>query len=444
MKLEHIIKSLSPDDCNKIVDSLIQTKADKYIKLFESICNNDSEKRILKKLGVSPSAYYTLRSRLLDKIQDHVYAKAPNAGFKLSKNIDNIDYLLYNSPKEIALSVLLKLEKELIKFDIPADLAAVYKALSKLHLNSAKHEHYIAENLKAKDSATTLEKAEDLLHIFNKNISNYWAGRNEGLLQAIIQNKREMNSYPISDKSHHLKVFNNILNIQFALHIGLSDEMQNDNSIEEMLSETVTITTAFPDDKTYMHLVSIINLLHFEYYTHSKLYKKAAAYFEKIKSNWMGYCYYNRSFFVANFYSSIIDYYFHENKENQLVNDQLFFICEQDADSLPDYIIAEYFKAVNLFYANKMDDAIVCITKLRESTSLKQYESIGMEIKLFTVLLYIKQDKLFLAESALKSIYNKISSLKCKELKIVSKAYFKLLHNYCLAKKNKKPSLQHQ
>jgi len=443
MKLENIIKNLSADDYNAIVDSFTKTKAEKFLKLLESINKKKSEAHIIKSLKVSPAAYYTLRSRLLDKIQEHVYSKAPNAGFKLSKNIDNIEHLLYNSPKEIALSVLLKLEKELKKFDLQSDLAIVYKAFCKLYALSDKYNHYHDCYLKAKEDALAIEKAEDLLHLFNKNCSIYWASRGVEQLNLIIKNKREMNASQTFVDSHHLKVFKNILNIQFALYIGLKEEMQEDDSIEQMLLETLEIINAFPDDKLYLHLGGIINLLHFEYYIHSKLYKKAGVYFEKIKSNWMGYCYYNRGFFVANFYASVIDYYFHEQQEKQLANDQLFFICEQDKDCLPDYIIAEYFKAINLFYAQNYTASLEAINKLLEEVSFKNYDCISLEIKFFQILLHLKNDNLLISEKYLKSMENRLQQINCKELKTISIVLFKVLHKYCFDKKNKKRSTTH-
>ena len=69
-KLKNIIKQLSEEDFVAIYDSLIESSADKSAFLLRAMREKQqSDNKIMEELDVNTNAYYTLRSRLNQKIE---------------------------------------------------------------------------------------------------------------------------------------------------------------------------------------------------------------------------------------------------------------------------------------------------------------------------------------------------------------------------------------
>ena len=145
MKLNKIVLQLTPDDYLNFSNQLKENRADKFLILLNHFRDDStiSEAELLVKLDVKQAAYYTLKSRLLDKIQEFLYKNTADTRVELLQNVANIDHLVYQTQPDTAISILKKLEKELLEHDMPSELIIVYKALKKLHIHSDKYYEYL-------------------------------------------------------------------------------------------------------------------------------------------------------------------------------------------------------------------------------------------------------------------------------------------------------------
>jgi len=82
-KLKNIIKQLSEKDYKEIYDSLMESNAEKSAYVLKSLRERQlSDSKIMVELEVNANAYYTLRSRLNQKIEEHLLRLgAPAATF---------------------------------------------------------------------------------------------------------------------------------------------------------------------------------------------------------------------------------------------------------------------------------------------------------------------------------------------------------------------------
>jgi hypothetical protein len=163
-KLKNIIKQLSDEDFESIYQSLIESSAEKSAFLLRSIREKQqSDSKIMDELGVNTNAYYTLRSRLNQKIEEYLLQQMENPRTDILKKVANINETIFTKKKAIAIATLKKLEKELLDYDLSNELTIVYKSLKKLHINSADYFNY--SQLYNRHVAYTLavDKAEELL-----------------------------------------------------------------------------------------------------------------------------------------------------------------------------------------------------------------------------------------------------------------------------------------
>ena len=71
IKFKSIVLQLKEEEYNDLCRQFVETKADKYLRLLQLYRENKyTDEEIQDLLSVNTSAYYTLKSRLFDKIQD--------------------------------------------------------------------------------------------------------------------------------------------------------------------------------------------------------------------------------------------------------------------------------------------------------------------------------------------------------------------------------------
>ena len=112
-KLKHIIKQLSSGDYQSIHELLIESNADKSAYLLEAMrLRQLSDAKIMSELDVNTNAYYTLRSRLNQKIEEYLLQQMESPRTDLLKKVSNINEIIFTKKKAISIATLKKLEKE--------------------------------------------------------------------------------------------------------------------------------------------------------------------------------------------------------------------------------------------------------------------------------------------------------------------------------------------
>lgn len=409
MKIEKIVSQLNEIDYTSLSEQLVQSKADKFLLLLQSYRKDKlSDKDIQALLDIKTAAFYTLKSRLYDKIQEFLYKATRDTRIDLLQNVANIEYLIYKAPKETAIGLIQKMESELLKNDMPNELIIVYKALMKLHLYSPKYYEY--QQLYNKSVAYNLaqDKAEEILSSFSKNLCYAYVTREQKYFDILSLYKKEMHNICRIHQSHRLAVYKNLLNIQFALFSPVPEEMQNDSTIEDMLKEIYTIVQDNPEDRTYIHLINAAHLLSFEYYVQLKLFKNAAVYYEKINDDNVSVLLYNHSCFSIHFLKSRIHWHY-VNKNIEQLNENEELVYEPEPEDVAEYIIFKLYKAHLLFYKNKISEATQLLNKLINDVSFKDILSAEVEVKIFLTLLLLLAEKSDQAEIILRSISRKLT-----------------------------------
>lgn len=409
MKIEKIVAQLNENDYSALCEQFTQSKADKYLTLLGHYRTNTStEADIQKELGIKSPAFYTLKSRLYDKIQEFLYKSTQDTRIELRQNIANIEHLIYKAPKETAIGLIQKMEAELIKNDMPNELIIVYKALKKLHTYSAKYYDYQQSYNKFVAYNLAQDKAEEVLSAFCKTLSTFYVTRDPKYSDILLLYKKEMQNICRIHHSHRLTVHKNILNIHFALFSPHVEEQAQDETVEDMLKETYGIMESNPEDSTYIHLINAVHFLSFEYYNQLKLYKNAAVYYEKINDDNGSVLLYNHSCFSIHFLISKIQWNY-MNKTLDTLNEKEELIYEPEPDNIPEYIIYKQYKALLHFYKGKIAEAAQILNKLINDVSFKDILHSEIEVKLFQIFLLLLSEKPDQAEITLRSISRKIA-----------------------------------
>ena len=401
-KLKNIIKQLSEKDYLAIIESLMDSNADKSASLLKFLKEKQlSDNKIMSELDVNPNAYYTLRSRLNEKIEEYLVKEMESPKADILKKVANINELVFTKKKTLVIATLKKLERELVDFDLSNELIIVYKNLKKLHINTP--EHYFYSQLYNKHIAYTLaiDKAEDILGDYFKKYGTYFMTGEDTIKIELSLLKIEIKNISRLYSSHRLYVYQSCLTIFHAMFVETDQKLlEGEEPLDQNLEKIDIIFETYAADANYHHLRLVFDFLKLEYYNFVKLPKKADKYLAEVNdfaniflSNYSLYT------FPSHFVLSKLQRISELGSYDEIVEENKVIFAEYEADpsDIPKYIVYHTYRALCYFHAEKYDLAAKTINNVLNETSLKRFPDMQLEIKTFLALQYclLKDDDLF-------------------------------------------------
>ena len=442
-KLKNIIRQLSENDYQSIYKALIESSADKSANLLRSMREkHQSDAKMMEELGVNTNAYYTLRSRLNQRIEEYLLQQMENPRADILKKVSNINEILFTKKRDIAVATLKKLEKELLDYDLSNELTVVYKSLKKLHINSSDFFSYSQNYNKHVAYTLAVDKAEDLLaEYFKKYGLSILKGRVERQDLELKLLSREINNVCALYESHRLYVYKSSLNIFHRLFVDHDEEMEMElEPIEDILAEIYRIFNLFELDVNYYHLKNVFEFLRYEYYSHYRVYRKAEEFYdavnESIPSLLTNYTLYT---FPGQFMISKIQRHRRMNTLDMIYdeNEGLFYDYECDTNDIANYYIYCSYRSLSAYYVKNYEEAAKWLNHLLNEVGIKKYPYAQLEIKLLLALQYCLLDDYDLFNQLISSIQRQMRILgkeTCDHLFLFSKI---LKISQSDAKKNK-------
>lgn len=417
-KLKNIIKQLSDKDYQAIYDSLIAGNADKSVYLLKAMRERQlSETKVMAELDINANAYYTMRSRLSQKIEEHLVQQMESPRTDLLRKVANINEVFFTQKKTIAITTLRKLEKELIEADLVGELPTIYKLLKKLHLNSPEYFQFSQLYNRHVAYMLAVDKAEDVVADYFKKYGNYYLTGDLTEKLSLDLLTKEIHSIANLYESHRLYVYRSCIVVFHRLFVEEDEKMhQDEESIEDIFMRVQDIFSKYNLDPVYYHLNLLFEFLKLEYYNHYRVYQQAERYYEEVNdaaSNLLvNYPYYT---FSIRFLISKLERALRLGIEGDLYNEQqgLFADFEPDINNIPQHVIYSVYCALCSYYAGKYDEAARLLNTLINDVSLKKYPLAQMEVKALLCLQYCMLKDI--------DLFNQLSNSVQRNIRIIGK-----------------------
>ncbi|HEY8399845.1 MAG TPA: hypothetical protein VIK89_01215 [Cytophagaceae bacterium] len=446
-KLKNIIKQLSVKDFTSIYDSLIESNAEKSAYLLKFMREKQlSDAKIMEELEVNSNAYYTLRSRLNQKIEEYLLHQMESPRTTLIKKVATINEIIFTKKKAIAIATLKKLEKELLDYDLSNELTIVYKTLKKLQINTPDQFTYSQLYNRHVAYMLAIDKAEDLLAEYFKKYGNFILTNDETEKMGLDILKDEMTNVSNLYQSHRLYVYQSCINIFHRLYVDKEQNNREDlEPIEEILDKVQIIFDQYYLDSIYYHLKLVFEYLKLEYYTHFNIYRKAEKYFEEVNDQAATLLTnYNLYTFSPQYLLTKLERHMRMENETSIYeeNKKLFEDFEVDKHNIPQYIIYVCYRSLACYYADKYDEAARWVNNMLNDLSLKKYPFTQLEIKLFLALQYALMKDYDLFNQLVNSIQRQVRLLgknNCSHILIFTKILKTSLND---VKKSKQVKIQ--
>jgi hypothetical protein len=412
-KIKGIISQLQEEEYEGLTKQFSKTGAEKFLSLMRLYrANQLRDPQIKESLGVNDSAFYTLKSRLLDKIQDFLSNRFSTPNVDSIHKVEDIPELIYSTKRSKAIAILQKMEQDIQVHDSPYKLASVYDALKKLHMHSPKYYEYTQAYNRHIAYTIALDKAAELLLDFFRKMGEYEFSRNEMLLQVMSLLQQELYHVTKLYESHHLTVYRYLLDLSYLLFVPIKREV-GDESCETMLEKLAEIFDKNALDKSYQHLRLAWHYMSFEYYSRNNMVKQAAEHYEAVNAKLQDFLLYNHCGYPSRFLLCKIERAIEAGTEHKLHDENTLLLkdYEPDRGDIPNYINYMIYRSASMFYAKKYPESAGVLVRLMNEVSFKNSSWLEIQIRLFLILCYIFENELDLAQMHLRSVARKIREM---------------------------------
>ena len=281
--LYKIIKQLSEVEFGDIYQNLTSNKADKSALFLKTIRESDNPvEDFLEKQDISASAFYVLKSRLNQKVEAFLLNRLGDPKMEAIHKVFKVYDLIFNSPREISVTTLKKLEKTMIEMDNPLVLMVVYRGLKMLH-NTDSDERLEFEKLYNQAVAfyLTSEKAIETVMAYFRSWDKYYLGRKKTDHRELLKLMEKVNNLNNLYDSQRIFICKSVIHLYSKHFIELPDRMMEIMDTEEaMFDRSFTILENGKEDILFKNVNLIFDYLRYLYFRDRKQGDREKIYFE--------------------------------------------------------------------------------------------------------------------------------------------------------------------
>lgn len=390
-KLKNVIKQLSETDYHNIFESLLNSGAEKSAHLLKYIREKQlNDTKIMEALDLNTSAYYTMRSRLNQKIEEYLLQQMENPRTDLVKKTASIQDVIFNKNRSLSITTLKKFEKELQSYDLSNELTIVYKLLKKMHAHTSEGYHYKQMYNKHVAYMLALDKAEDIITDYFRKYGEYFVSSDLTKKVELEFMLKELCNVSKLYQSHRLYVYQNLVYIFHLIHVNENLEIsKEDDAVEDIFAKIDKVFEDYYLDTYYFNIKIVFEFLKMEYYSKYKLYKNVEKYFDQVNMVLPNFL---DSYSLFTFPPRVLltklernlRMYYERNlyDEAKILLDNVFL----DKEDKPSYILYHSYRALCCYYVDKYEECMYWIDKLTENVVFKYYPEAFVQVKLLLIL----------------------------------------------------------
>jgi len=441
--LYKIIKQLSEEEFGDIYQNLTSNKADKSALFLKTIRESDNPvEDFLEKQDISASAFYVLKSRLNQKVESFLLNRLGDPKMEAIHKVFKVYDLIFNSPREISITTLKKLEKTMLDMDNPLVLMVVYRGLKMLHNNQEKHR---SEYEKLYNQAVafylTSEKAFEAVMAFFRSYDRYYLGRKKSDFNEIIKIIERVNNLNNLYDSQRIYICKSIIHLFARQFIELPERVLDImDPQDEAFDKCFHILENGQEDILFKNINLIFDFLRYAYYKGEGKSDQERIYYEildyKIEELLTSF---NFGMECSQILFFKLERHLKEGTLNDLFSDHDDYLDKIDLDPsrVVTYVNHAMFQAYVAYYSRNYDNASRILYRLRNKVNLRKFPHMDAEVKMFLAFTYVLQDEVDLANQLILSLQRQMKKAHFQEYPH-GKAFLKILTNRLSGKTSKR------
>lgn len=418
LDIKDLILQLSDHDFAMFDQMLVESKAEKSQRLLHYIRENEmDDKQIIETLEINSTAFYTLRSRLNDKLQEYLLAKVQGPKLEILEKVNNLDHILFHYPQKQATSIVEKLQEELTRFDQPIYLLKIYSALKKLHRNSNNEYQFSQFFNQHITFIIDYDKNEDLLAELLQAIGQHHLSRDPMQLMKLhlIMQQLEEHNANYRDSARFF-ITRAIACIYYQIYLPEDEQQLDLEPVENLFNKAYDIINQHQQDIFFGNLELLFHYLSFEYYTKYGIRKKVQEYFalldEELVRFLNSYSYYAIPSMLLLSMLRMPQAVEPSTEEVDERNERLLQQYDITKDDPVNFINFYMYLAGSYFNIGDHEKSNRYLNDLRNELSFKPYPHAELELKLLMATNFLLLKEYELSNSLIKSVGRKLSNLE--------------------------------
>ena len=416
-KLRDIVNQLSDDDYYALRTQLTTGGAVKSSFLLQALREQKvNDRKIILQLGMNHNSYYTLCSRLGQKIDEYLLAQMETPRTTLLRKIANLHEIIYCSPRAIAVATLKKLEKELRSYNLSSELLLVYKYLKKFYAHGPERFHYSQAYNQQITRVVTLDKSEDLLTDYFRNYGLYYLQGSNVHKEKLCLHKAQLQRMLEEHNSHRMRVHYAAVSIFHHLYIEEDSQEEGLDALptEHVFKEVYDYFDQYAEDPIYPHYVRLFDFLQLAYYHRYGIQRKVEQLYEElVESTPQLLSHYDTFTFPSQMLWIMLGKHLRSGSISILEqqNKKLFSNYKSDPSDLPNYINYVAYRTLSCYYEGSYREAATWIQQVFNQVSFKGYTRAQVELKALLALQYVLLDEYNLFMQVVSSLQRQLRLL---------------------------------
>lgn len=313
--------------------------------------------------------------------------------------------ICFSTPREVASAILLKLEKDLLKFDLHNELVILYSILKRIYLFSDKYFYYSQQYNRHVAFTLSIEKSFDLLGEFNMKLNLYLFSKSKGLINELLFLYREMDDYYILNPDRQIEIIKCFIELQLNIFCNQFQKLD----VLSVLNRCNNLLQNLPDSFHMKKWMDAHNYLYFEYYLSKTQTIQTEQYYREIELNLKNLLLYTPICATSRYLLSKVQYLTEQNRVSDLRKMKTEHLLIDPNDGFSE-ISLNIYKSLLLFFNEKPKEAITIITEIINDNYFKDFIHTYLELKLTLAYYYITVKEFMMAENILKNMARKLKS----------------------------------
>lgn len=441
--LYKIIKQLSEEEFGEIYQNLTSNKAEKSALFLKTIRESDNPvEDFLEKQDISASAFYVLKSRLNQKVESFLLNRLGDPKMEAIHKVFKVYDLIFNSPREIAITTMRKLEKTMIEMDNPLVLMVVYRGLKMLYNDDEKaRQEYNRKYSEAVAFYLTNEKATETVMAFFRAYSRYFLGRKRTDYNELISLIEKVNNLNNLYDSQRIYICKSIIHLYARQFLELPERVLDImDPQEEAFERCFQILEKGKEDILFKNINLVFDFLRFAYFNRQGKTDQERIYYEildyKIEELLTDF---NFGMECSQILYFKLERHLEEGTMAALYKDYDEYLSkiEMEPSRMVGYVNFSNFQAYVAYYSGNYDNASRILYRLRNRINLRKSPHMDAEVKMFLALTYVMQDEVDLANQLILSLQRQLKKSYFADYHH-GKIFLKLLTNRLSGKSSKR------
>ena len=421
-KLRQIINQLAESDYTKLSTELKKSGATKSAFLLDAMRRERLvDRKIMRKLGMGSNTYYTLCSRLSQKIEHHLLAQIETPRSLLVRKVANLHELVFNNSQVIAVATLKKLEKELISYDLSVELLSVYRQLKRLFIHTKEYATYEEAYRRQLTYISAMDRSETLLFNYFRTYGMYYLEGKSEQRAELEASKNELKALFEQYASHRLYVHYTAAMIFHRLYVTNSpkEEDREQYPTEDIFKQVHEYFKQYSEDPIYPHYVLLFDFLELAYYNRYGIHSKVSHLCESCSDDVPQLlCSYGSYTFPTHVLWILLSNSLRngEGADLRAQNEVLFAHYEPDIQDIPNYVSYVAYRSLCCYYAGEYQEAATWIQQAFNQSSFRSQIYVQIELKALLALQYALLDRYELFMQAVNSLQRSLRISKKEDV----------------------------